>query len=80
MCTGIIPCYTLVHFRAKVLAKKHGVNLATISGTGNFGRVTESDVLAATGQTPKGMAGVDESSPGALPAREVPDLPDGPKV
>lgn len=66
---------------ARALAKKHGVNLSTIPGTGNFGRVTEGDVLAAVGQAPKGKA----SEPAAgmdmgLSAREIPDLPDGPKV
>lgn len=65
---------------ARVLAKKHGLNLATISGTGNFGRVTESDVLAATGQAPKGKVAEEASTGMGMDMREAPDMPDGPKV
>ncbi|CAN0113347.1 unnamed protein product [Ectocarpus sp. 12 AP-2014] len=63
---------------ARALAKKKGVNLATVSGTGNFGRVTESDVLASLGEAPKGKASADADE--GLAMREEPDLPDGPKA
>jgi len=38
---------------AKVLAKKNRVDLASVKGTGNFGRVTEDDVLSFLGKPTK---------------------------
>jgi pyruvate/2-oxoglutarate dehydrogenase complex dihydrolipoamide acyltransferase (E2) component len=38
---------------AQELAKKNKLDLATVAGTGNFGRVTEDDVLIALGKAPK---------------------------
>jgi len=38
---------------ARVLAKKSKVDLASVAGTGNFGRVTEDDVLVHLGKPPK---------------------------
>lgn len=73
------PLFTQPH-SARSLAKKKGVNLATVSGTGNFGRVTESDVLAFLGEAPKGAAGGGAATDEGLAMREAPDLPDGPKV
>ncbi|CAN0364242.1 unnamed protein product, partial [Hapterophycus canaliculatus] len=52
---------------------------STLSGTGNFGRVTEADVLSSLGEAPKGKAG-DAPADEGLAMREAPDLPDGPKV
>lgn len=49
-----------------------------MSGTGNFGRVTEADVLASLGQAPKSKAPAEADE--GLAMREEPDLPDGPKV
>jgi len=57
---------------AKAFAKKAGLDISTIKGTGNFGRVTIDDVKAATGekkkQPAKKKADSDESAP---------ELPDG---
>lgn len=41
---------------AKKLAKKEGVDLSTVKGTGNFGRVTADDVLRAAGKAPVAAA------------------------
>ncbi|GMH74127.1 hypothetical protein TrST_g14334 [Triparma strigata] len=38
---------------ARALAKKSKIDLSTISGTGQFGRVTEADVKSALGESPK---------------------------
>uniref|UniRef100_A0A7S2DNK3 Dihydrolipoamide acetyltransferase component of pyruvate dehydrogenase complex n=1 Tax=Octactis speculum TaxID=3111310 RepID=A0A7S2DNK3_9STRA len=38
---------------ARTLSKAKGVDLSTVAGTGNFGRVTEDDVLAALGMPRK---------------------------
>jgi len=54
---------------AKAMAKKAGIDINTITGTGNFGRVTVDDVKAAMGEkkpTKKVFAGA-----------EVVELPDG---
>ena len=56
------------------------MNLSTVSGTGNFGRVTEADVLAFLGEAPKGGGGGAAGADAGLAMREAPDLPDGPKV
>lgn len=66
---------------ARALAKKKGVDLSNITGTGNYGRVTEADVMSSLGQTPKGKGGAPSTSADSgMAAREAPDLPDGPKV
>lgn len=41
---------------AKKLAKKEGIDLSTVKGTGNFGRVTADDVLRAAGKAPVAAA------------------------
>jgi len=41
---------------ARVMAKKEKVDLASVKGTGNFGRVTEDDVLLHVGKAPKKAA------------------------
>ncbi|OSX71213.1 hypothetical protein BU14_0577s0013, partial [Porphyra umbilicalis] len=38
------------------VAKKEGVTLASVTGTGNFGRITADDVLAAAGKPPQSAA------------------------
>jgi 2-oxoisovalerate dehydrogenase E2 component (dihydrolipoyl transacylase) len=47
------------------LAREHGVDLSTLSGTGPEGRITRDDVLAATG-------GEGAERPGAAPRAEAP--------
>ncbi|CAM9337782.1 unnamed protein product [Choristocarpus tenellus] len=64
--------------RARALAKSKGLDLNKIAGSGNFGRVTEGDVLTALGQAPKGK--VAEEPVAEVFTREAPDLPDGPKA
>ena len=56
--------------------------MSSVKGTGNFGRVTEADVLAALGEAPKGAKGGDKSEedPSGMSSREAPVLPNGPKV
>ncbi|CAN0423674.1 unnamed protein product, partial [Laminaria digitata] len=67
---------------ARALAKKKGVNLSSVAGTGNFGRVTEGDVLLSLGEAPKGKGGQDGGAAAdeGMAMREAPDLPDGPKA
>lgn len=68
---------------ARALAKKKGLDVSTVPGTGNFGRVTEADVLAALGEAPKktSKASSGDGAGGDVgPSREAPVLPDGPKV
>jgi len=57
---------------AKAAAKKAGIDISAIVGTGNFGRVTLDDVKAATGEK-KPAAAKKPSAPGAA----VVDLPEG---
>src|SRR5262245_4392006 len=52
--------------RARRAAKKHGIDLAGITGTGRKGRICERDVLAATAQRPQGA----RRGPQAAPAAE----------
>eukprot|EP00584_Thalassiosira_punctigera_P009051 CAMPEP_0172528906 /NCGR_PEP_ID=MMETSP1067-20121228/3128_1 /TAXON_ID=265564 ORGANISM="Thalassiosira punctigera, Strain Tpunct2005C2" /NCGR_SAMPLE_ID=MMETSP1067 /ASSEMBLY_ACC=CAM_ASM_000444 /LENGTH=657 /DNA_ID=CAMNT_0013312885 /DNA_START=114 /DNA_END=2087 /DNA_ORIENTATION=- len=55
---------------ARALAKKAKLDLASIPGTGEFGRVTADDVKMATGEMkPKRKA----AAPGAPPALELPE-------
>jgi len=56
---------------AKAAAKKAGIDISAIVGTGNFGRVTLDDVKAATGE--KKPAAKKTSAPGAA----VVELPEG---
>ncbi len=57
---------------AKALAKKAGLDIKTIKGTGNFGRVTVDDVKAATGEKKKQPTTKKADSTDAAP-----ELPDG---
>lgn len=41
---------------ARKIAKKEGIDLATVTGSGNFGRVTADDVLRAAGKAPASIA------------------------
>lgn len=41
---------------AKKIAKKEKIDIATIKGTGNFGRITAEDVLRAAGKSPVSVA------------------------
>lgn len=45
-------------------------------GTGNFGRITEDDVLSAAGKAPASKQPA--SAPALASSRTIPDLPDGP--
>ncbi len=42
--------------QAKKIAKKEKISLETLTGTGNFGRITADDVLRAAGKTPVAAA------------------------
>ncbi|KAG5174897.1 2-oxoacid dehydrogenases acyltransferase-domain-containing protein [Tribonema minus] len=66
--------------RAKALAKSKGIDVTTLKGTGNFGRVTEADVMAAAGIAPKKAAAPAPAAVAASSGREIPTLPDGPKA
>jgi pyruvate dehydrogenase E2 component (dihydrolipoamide acetyltransferase) len=57
---------------AKAFAKKAGLDISTIKGTGNFGRVTIDDVKAATGEKKKQPAKKKTDS-----NESAPELPDG---
>lgn len=57
---------------AKAFAKKAGLDISTIKGTGNFGRVTIDDVKAATGEKKKQPAKKTADS-----NESAPELPDG---
>lgn len=50
---------------AKKIAKKENVDLASITGTGNFGRITADDVLRAAGKAPVQEATVEPAVPSA---------------
>jgi len=62
--------------QAKKAAKKNKVDLAKVQGTGNFGRITEDDVLSAAGKAPASKQPA--SAPALASSRTIPDLPDGP--
>jgi pyruvate dehydrogenase E2 component (dihydrolipoamide acetyltransferase) len=71
---GVIPAGTVTASpQAKKAAKKMKVDINKIQGTGNFGRVTEEDVLKAAGKAPAAPA-----KAYAAPTRDIPELPDGP--
>ena len=71
---GVIPAGTVTASpQAKKMAKKLKVDITKVMGTGNFGRVTEDDVMKAAGKAPAKAA-----APMAAPTREIPELPDGP--
>ncbi|GMI09944.1 hypothetical protein TrLO_g9158 [Triparma laevis f. longispina] len=53
---------------ARVLAKKQKIDLATITGTGQFGRVTELDVKSAMGEKPKKKKTTGATAPIELPS------------
>jgi pyruvate dehydrogenase E2 component (dihydrolipoamide acetyltransferase) len=66
--------------RARALAKSKGVDLSKLSGSGNFGRVTEADVEAALGisKKPKSSAAPAAAAAAATASgtgREIPPLP-----
>lgn len=53
---------------AKRLASENGLDLTKIKGTGNFGRVTEDDVLIALGKKPKSMIEAEKKAAAAAAA------------
>jgi pyruvate dehydrogenase E2 component (dihydrolipoamide acetyltransferase) len=55
------------------LANEHGVDLATVSGSGTGGRITKQDVLGAAGAGQRSSA--TSGSPAPSPAREAPRRP-----
>ncbi|GMI25861.1 hypothetical protein TrCOL_g9366 [Triparma columacea] len=58
---------------AKALAKKNKIDLSTVSGTGNFGRVTVTDVKVAMGEKPaKKSTSSSSASQVELPSGVVP--------
>eukprot|EP00186_Timspurckia_oligopyrenoides_P001819 CAMPEP_0182445966 /NCGR_PEP_ID=MMETSP1172-20130603/3899_1 /TAXON_ID=708627 /ORGANISM="Timspurckia oligopyrenoides, Strain CCMP3278" /LENGTH=689 /DNA_ID=CAMNT_0024641815 /DNA_START=1 /DNA_END=2070 /DNA_ORIENTATION=- len=62
------------------VAKKEGIKLETVTGTGNFGRITAEDVLKAAGKAPApkkvASSASSESAPAAAPKAAV-ELPSG---
>lgn len=64
---------------AKKIAKKEKIDISTVTGTGNFGRITAEDVLKAAGKAPAPKsASVDrEQKPPAKEASEKTPLPAG---
>jgi len=71
---GVIPAGTVIASpEAKKAAKKNKIDIKTVVGTGNFGRVTQADVLAAAGKTPAAP-----KKTFATPTRDIPVMPDGP--
>lgn len=65
---------------AKKLAKKEGIKLEGLVGTGNFGRITGNDVLKAAGKVPapkQKVAPVAASSEKASAPAEKKPIPDG---
>jgi len=70
---GVIPSGTIIASpQAKKAAKKNKIDIKTVVGSGNFGRITEADVLAAAGKAPAAKQTF------AAPTRDIPELPDGP--
>lgn len=59
---------------AKKVAKKEKIDLATVTGTGNFGRITADDVLKAAGKAPAvaATAPADAAPGAATPAAAAP--------
>ncbi|GMI07377.1 hypothetical protein TrRE_jg11021, partial [Triparma retinervis] len=57
---------------ARALAKKNKIDLNSVSGTGNFGRVTVGDVKVAMGEKPAKKAGASGPSQVSLPSGVVP--------
>ncbi|KAG4918707.1 hypothetical protein JHK85_056988 [Glycine max] len=57
--------------QAKKLAKQHKVDIATVAGTGPFGRITPADVEAAAGIAPSKR----NVAPAAIPAPATPAPP-----
>ena len=71
---GVIPAGAIIASpQAKKAAKKNKIDLKTVVGSGNFGRITEADVLAAAGKAPAAP-----KKAFAAPTRDIPELPDGP--
>jgi len=54
------------------VAKKEGVPLASVTGTGNFGRITADDVLAAAGKPPQSAAWTSGKAASAAPPSAAP--------
>ena len=64
----MIPSGTIIASpQAKKAAKKNKIDIKTVVGTGNFGRVTEEDVLAAAGKAPAAKQTF------VAPTRDIPD-------
>ena len=66
---------------AKKVAKAEGIDLASVVGTGNFGRITADDVLKAAGKAPvkkaaPAAAAASADKPAATP-RQAADMPGG---
>jgi pyruvate dehydrogenase E2 component (dihydrolipoamide acetyltransferase) len=54
---------------AKKIAKKEKIDLATVTGSGNFGRITADDVLKAAGKAPVAAAAALAPAPAASKAK-----------
>uniref|UniRef100_A0A0E0LV41 Dihydrolipoamide acetyltransferase component of pyruvate dehydrogenase complex n=1 Tax=Oryza punctata TaxID=4537 RepID=A0A0E0LV41_ORYPU len=61
--------------QAKKLAKQHRVDLAKVTGTGPFGRITPADVEAAAGIQPKPKVAPAAAAPTALSAPAIGAVP-----
>lgn len=61
---------------AKKIAKKEKLDLASITGTGNFGRITADDVLRAAGKSPAKEAVAEPVAPSvSTPSKVAPSAP-----
>ncbi|KAL2324075.1 hypothetical protein Fmac_023133 [Flemingia macrophylla] len=66
------PTKTVATPQAKKLAKQHKVDIATIAGTGPFGRVTPADVEAAAGIAPSKSNVAPPASPAPVATTPAP--------
>lgn len=64
---------------AKKIAKKEGLKLETVKGTGNFGRITADDVLRAAGklEEPSKTASIAKAGSDAAPSKPRKEVPEG---